>query len=411
MAIDVDLLFHPVGQGLFASGHIKRRGSNQANFSWIYDCGSLSGGHLEIGGINRLAAHMGGSRPPIDLLVISHFDHDHISGIPHLLTTFDVKQILLPLVPLWSRLSVIARLGHSVTALEQALILDPVGTLSGLPEGVSPDEIVIVPAQDGSEGPPALDPRETPEDHDFTLHIDRNDLEENSAGSFGYSLSDNDSSVQVSMLKKSGRLAVGNVWEFVPYNDALSIGKASPKFVQDAEILANFLYAAPSERARSQILSLTKLHYEAHFKGSQARNQLSLFLYGGASPKLRRTGAAFNGWRNLYPSNCPKEDLRGVLYTGDGTLRTAKAWKQLHTFFGSQRLSQLTAIQVMHHGSRYNWRAGLAGKIAAETAIFAADPNFRHRHPHGEVWDDFAASSTAILVDTRFPCHLTQRFA
>src|SRR3546814_4741229 len=80
----------------------------------------------------------------LDLLVISHFDHDHISGIPHLLSTFDVKRILIPLVPLWARLLVASQLGLSITQEEQSLILDPVGTLSALPEANAPDEIVIV---------------------------------------------------------------------------------------------------------------------------------------------------------------------------------------------------------------------------------------------------------------------------
>src|SRR3546814_4980716 len=84
----------------------------------------------------------------LDLLVISHFDHDHISGIPHLLSTFDVKRILIPLVPLWARLLVASQLGLSITQEEQSLILDPVGTLSALPEGNAPDEIVIVRSEE-----------------------------------------------------------------------------------------------------------------------------------------------------------------------------------------------------------------------------------------------------------------------
>src|SRR3546814_17204983 len=101
MGIDVDLLFHPVGQGMFASGHLKRTNSNDTEFSWIYDCGSASAGQLEIGAVNRLAAHLGGPKPRIDLLVISPFDHDHISGLPHLLSTFALKRILLPLGHPW----------------------------------------------------------------------------------------------------------------------------------------------------------------------------------------------------------------------------------------------------------------------------------------------------------------------
>src|SRR3546814_15955845 len=76
---------------------------------------------------------------------------------------------------------------------------------------------------------------------------------------------------------------------------------------------------------------------------------------------------------------------------------------------GSQRLAHLIAMQVMHHGSNSNWHKGLAGKINPETAVFPADPHYQYRHPHGAVWDDFASCSIPILVDTRMPCHLTQR--
>src|SRR3546814_10846387 len=65
---------------------------------------------------------------------------------------------------------------------------------------------------------------------------------------------------------------------------------------------------------------------------------------------------------------------------------------------GSQRLAQLIAMQVMHHGSNSNWHKGLAGKINPETAVFPADPHYQYRHPHGAVWDDFASCSIPILV-------------
>src|SRR3546814_5722619 len=98
-----------------------------------------------------MAAQLVGPSPRIDLLVLSHFDHDHISGIPHRLSTCDVKRILIPLVPLWARLLVASQLGLSITQEEQSLILDPVGTLSALPEGNAPDEIAIVSQTTGGD--------------------------------------------------------------------------------------------------------------------------------------------------------------------------------------------------------------------------------------------------------------------
>src|SRR3546814_3356464 len=116
----------------------------------------------------------------LDLLVISHFDHDHISGIPHLLSTFDVKRILIPLVPLWARLLVASQLGLSITQEEQSLILDPVGTLSALPEGNAPDEIVIVSQTTGGvERSRPWAPEGSPTDPSLDNTVEKDETERN----------------------------------------------------------------------------------------------------------------------------------------------------------------------------------------------------------------------------------------
>src|SRR3546814_6911999 len=74
------------------------------------------------------------------------------------------------------------------------------------------------------------------------------------------------------------------------------------------------------------------------FVSSESRNRLSLFMYAGASQKLHRTHREFNGWWRTYPGLPATPDRRGVLYTGDGTLKAKKAWTALDHFMGSQRL-------------------------------------------------------------------------
>src|SRR3546814_73872 len=271
MGIDVDLLFHPVGQGMFASGHLKRTNSNDTEFSWIYDCGSASAGQLEIGAVNRLAAHLGGPKPRIDLLVISHFDHDHISGIPHLLSTFDVKRILIPLVPLWARLLVASQLGLSITQEEQSLILDPVGTLSALPEGNAPDEIVIVSqTTGGDERSPPWEPEGSPDEPSFDIHVEKDERERNPEATPGYSPVAAGSRTEISWLRKSGRITVGNLWEFVPYNDPITIGMASPALVNQALVLNGQLLSATSQQQRAAVLAAIKsLRSEARRVGKE----------------------------------------------------------------------------------------------------------------------------------------------
>jgi beta-lactamase superfamily II metal-dependent hydrolase len=70
--------YWPVGQGLFSSAELLYR---QAGFHLVYDCGTSTSpapGWFPLGGWAR--------NRPIDLLVISHFHADHISGVPALVT-------------------------------------------------------------------------------------------------------------------------------------------------------------------------------------------------------------------------------------------------------------------------------------------------------------------------------------
>ena len=74
MHIDYNFKFHPVGFGLFTSGKIE-------NFRFVYDCGTKSTQAFVENAID--SEFQAGD--VIDLLVISHFHKDHISGIKKLL--------------------------------------------------------------------------------------------------------------------------------------------------------------------------------------------------------------------------------------------------------------------------------------------------------------------------------------
>lgn len=88
--------FHPVGQGLFCSGELfslcDTSISNPRNlFRWVYDCGTSSKRSLLDEAIDQAFTAplcKQETEPTIDLLVISHFDKDHISGLPKLLNNY-----------------------------------------------------------------------------------------------------------------------------------------------------------------------------------------------------------------------------------------------------------------------------------------------------------------------------------
>lgn len=71
--------FHPVGQGLFYTGMIRR---GNESFVFVYDCGG-SGKDLVGSIVERFIDSLRGKE--IDLLVLSHLHEDHINGIESIL--------------------------------------------------------------------------------------------------------------------------------------------------------------------------------------------------------------------------------------------------------------------------------------------------------------------------------------
>ena len=80
--------FHPVGQGAFYSEVIK---TGKKEFTIVYDCGTTTPSINIDNIINK-------SQLPktIDILFISHFHKDHISGIDALIQNHTVKNIFVP---------------------------------------------------------------------------------------------------------------------------------------------------------------------------------------------------------------------------------------------------------------------------------------------------------------------------
>lgn len=97
MKIRMTRTFANVGQGLFAIE--KFYDGEQVVFCAVYDCGSGSG--KQINGKNKLIINenLGDEKISIDVLFISHFDSDHVNGIPYILDHYMVKNIFLPLIP------------------------------------------------------------------------------------------------------------------------------------------------------------------------------------------------------------------------------------------------------------------------------------------------------------------------
>ena len=396
----IHLDWWPAGQGLFATGTITRR-RNQP-LTWVYDCGTASSQSCLQSSLNafEIRQRAFGCRS-IRLAVLSHFDKDHISGLVKLIRKFPIRTLLLPYIPAWRRLVIAIEGGVGTTDPEFGFFLDPTGFLAGVADGRI-EEIVFVPSS-GPEDfrPSAAEPRgpepggEGPADFgEDLLKVEEGDPPPDAQGD--PSVSPN-ALIRVRFLRPGGKLLVPFFWEFLPYNDAALAPKVTPAFVAAAEHLRGVLLTQPL--LRKAALANMKALYEQTFTTTAERNLISLFLYSG--PLSRRIGL-----RNC-PLCLPKEpdyaSRFSQMHTGDGYLNDDARYDAFARFYGPEdRLTHSAFLQVMHHGSRTNWRQGVAAQLNPKWSIFSSDPaHKRYSHPHAEVLRDFWPHGPVQVDKTR----------
>jgi hypothetical protein len=387
--------FHPVGQGLFASGALTRCGEAMPCFRWVYDCGTLSAKKFLRDEIDRFVSLAGGKarKPHLDLVAISHFDKDHINGIVELLSRVTVDILLMPYIPLWQRLVLAFVEGVSTQDPLMQFFVNPVAYIAGL-EDAKVNRIVFVPGRDDegslNEGNLQHEPSGEGEGS-WKLGFESKDpTDEEQKLDIKESMKKMDGDlVSVVFMKPSGLMYIKRIWEFVPYNDINVYAAPNQVFQNKVRKMRDALVGACSDLERNKALDSLRAEYDDHFgKSSRMRNIISLFLYAGpiGAPSIRCRGQRF-----------------GIIYTGDGYLHTRRQLTQLKTFLGD-RIKRLSCLQVMHHGAKGNWRAGLAKALAPDVSVFSSDPQYKYHHPHGYVVRDFLPYFP-VQVDTH--CGLT----
>ncbi len=411
--------FHPVGQGLFASGAIGNcpsrwmgREKGDVYFLWVYDCGTTSPQAVLKEALDLFAGEYVAKKQLLDLVVLSHFDKDHISGVVDLLGRFEVDVLLLPFVPLAQRFMLAFHEGIAVDDALFAFFIDPVGYLNeaGV-RGVR--RVVFVPpsngegpgpAEAGSDNPDRPRPDRWPEHGDaYRLDFDSRPVPDDLFGAAGGSKGKIGS---VSMLKPGSALRAASVWEFVPYNDETLALQPGENWLEKVRALRDELLGEKQREQRAKLLSHLKDEYDEKFgAGSKGRNQISLFLYAGpisasapggcrgnygwaskADPPFIASGELIRGWR---AADRPGKRA-AVLYTGDGYLDSRTRMDALLRFMGNARIGRTAVFQVMHHGAEANWAPGVASVIDPWFSVFSSDPNHRgFGHPHAKVLRDF----------------------
>ena len=153
MSFNQEFTIHPVGQGLFYSGKITH--NNQVKFRMVFDCGSITAGAgQEEVKLYRDADFLG--KKVLDLLVISHFDQDHVNHIGKLLADgIKVKKLVMPFISFSERLILVAKfidLNDGFNPDDDfflRFVIDPLGAMNENLDGDS--DIFLI--ENGSDGP------------------------------------------------------------------------------------------------------------------------------------------------------------------------------------------------------------------------------------------------------------------
>ena len=412
LAIEVKTDFHPVGQGLFATGTLRRHSTTRPVFRWVYDCGTTSEQQYVRRAITRLEAEWNwpvGPTRRIDMFVLSHFDHDHLSGLTTLLSKFSIGAIVLPYVPLWHRLVLAFDEGVAPKDEEMRFFLNPSDYLTRLPGG-GINEIIFVPPSNPESSPPdggaGLDP--SPKDLDeLRLNADRDESGmERKDDPHAFDITRAGTNTQAFLLR-GARFTVAAAWEFVPYNDFELAPRASQSFRRTVARLRRSLLATSAAAERKSALKELKRTYDRTFGSDlKARNQISLFLYGGpilfaqpptppwriettlALQRFSKGGEGMSLW--TPPRVATRENKCGILYTGDGYLDDEPRTDQLVQFLRNERIARIFTLQVMHHGARSNWHPGVSARLDPAASVFSSDPRHKKfRHAHRAVLRDF----------------------
>lgn len=385
--------FHSVGNGTFKLGIVESQDTRE-NFKWVYDCGSTSMTTLNrvLGAITRR-----GWPESIDMLVLSHFDNDHVNGVEEILKHCRVKTLVLPFSEWAQTVREISVMGKKGTSPSTALMqLNPVKWLASRNFDTHVEEIVLIQGGMDTSPVPYGDDEPEPEPRDFQQDDDVRRFSQNYF-SLGSAMS---GASRVRILRHDRSIqALNSDFEFVFYNaekDFAALGLIEKRNGQWYAKHSGSLLSDVKTDIQNTIMSIN-LHqplskmptgwrktlkncYENHFGHSgKAKNNISLCMY--AAP-IRATPCQFyvsNYYHVALYAKMPTVRL-ATLCTGDIHL-TSSVISDIQNHLGTQRWNRIGLVQVPHHGSQHSWEPGNASLLAPAQFVHCASGTKHHPHP------------------------------
>jgi hypothetical protein len=353
---------------------------SKTQFRVIYDCGSR---HTQTQFINPSIDAFVNTLDPdesIDLLVISHFDSDHVNGLDHLATRLKtrhhkVKEIWTPLLTKLQALSIIATTAPSNRGSASLidLVANPVGRLEELFPGAT-----VTPIPPSTEATP--------------LASNPNDDSTTEPGTVPRTV--HNQKAHVLRIQYGASSGVEMLWEIVPYvtnattivsqnlitmaenalggtkhkdwtpDDLKRLPKLDPNTGNPPKKLGGAKKPPTFGKIMRDAINKQDKRGKSDMSGT---NRSSVCLYSGpVDPYSWGRYPRTNWWTPNSTSSVPLAP--SWLGTGDADLKQQIRVDDLKARLLPQRLDRVGMSSVPHHGSRHN----------SEAELWDAMPNLRH---------------------------------
>ncbi|MEY9866516.1 beta-lactamase superfamily II metal-dependent hydrolase [Peribacillus sp. B2I2] len=360
MSTKGEFVTYPVGQGLFYAGKLNIDKIEKKEFNFIYDCGSNhfgADGHL-MKSITEYKTSFNLTKV-IDMLVISHLDRDHLSGLKELAKETTIKRIFLPYIKnldikLFSY--VLKTLFYYKVISEETKVILINGLVNGNPKN---DDSLSLPSLEKLESKASK----------FNLKLDLGGLE---------------NSLKILEFNETRFQLFDWLFDFynypLPKDEILSIKSSFEEFIKRNKIkkFEDFINCMEFWIPFSKTVYLENIKKDNFMNDN---NNLSLCLMHAPLQVLEYKEAS------------------ATLLTGDLDLNKEVIYKGFNSKY-SYILEKLKVFFLPHHGSRKNWNEKLVWSYCNNTlSIITSGSNYEH-HPDFEVISKIFLSKNDFLSIT-----------
>jgi hypothetical protein len=404
--------FHAVGHGTFLTGTLISH--DRSIFRWVYDCGSKRSSAIN-NALSRADSWHLWKDGSIDLLVLSHFDDDHINGLESLLRKHKVRCLVLPYSEWQQRVHNVLETRSGVvsastaqfqlsptTWLQSLGLADNVGTILLVKGGSTPRDGEVdptpFPTEYSYEEPPARDENARVEEADQRelrmterLFGPGPKVKTVSHGSVFAA-----HSIPIEFKFFNAELSGTTLGTIITGPDGNLVSKTSKRGLKHVradieEVIKLLRLHEPFDTWPADWRAKLQMCYSHHFGSrSAARNNISLCMY--SAPRHGSSGlqkcnifsdhGATGTIKEVDACQQNEDLLPGVLCTGDLKINHAVI-DEMRSHFGYSRWNTIGLTQIPHHGSKHSWASGSAAEFSRSEFVHCAPGS--SRHPHEDV--------------------------